>query len=119
MRWTQGRCPHCGESVIVEVTRGKPGAIMEHGCEARACECQGCSVTALMEEMVQFAGGEWYCPAHGLLLAAKDLVSLYRAEGDADWTAMCEIIGGILPGAVTKTEAWRRHVGSLARRGAL
>lgn len=40
---------------------------MEHGCEARACEYPDCSVIALKEEMVQFAGGEWYCLGHGLL----------------------------------------------------
>ncbi len=67
MQRTQGRCPECGESVIVEVTEGEPGKVMEHGCEARACEYPDCSVIALKEEMVQFAGGEWYCLGHGLL----------------------------------------------------
>jgi hypothetical protein len=104
MRRTWGRCPHCGESVMVEVTADEPGKILEHGCDARACEYPGCAINLLKEEMVQFAGGEWYCPDHGLLLAAKDLVSLYRAEGDADWTAISEILGDTLPGVVAKVE---------------
>ena len=105
MRRTRGRCPECGESVIVEVTEGEPGNVMEHGCQARACEYADCSVTALTEEMVQLAGGEWYCPSHGLLLAAKDLVLLYRVEGPADWTAISEIIAETLPDLVAKAEA--------------
>jgi hypothetical protein len=58
-----------------------------------------------MDEMVQFATGEWYCPHHGLLLAARDLVSLYRVEGDADWTTISEIIAELLPELVAKVEA--------------
>jgi hypothetical protein len=57
-----------------------------------------------MAEMVQVGSGAWYCPEHGLLLAAKELVSLYRAEGNADWTAISEIIGETLPGVVAKVE---------------
>ena len=56
-------------------------------------------------EMVQLAGGEWHCPIHGLLLAAKDLVLLYRVQGEADWTAISEIIGETLPDLVAKAEA--------------
>lgn len=33
MRRTWGRCPHCGESVMVEVTAAEPGKILEHDCE--------------------------------------------------------------------------------------
>lgn len=109
MQRTQGRCPDCGESVIVEATEGEPGQVMEHGCEARACEYPGCSVTALREEMVEFTGGEWHCPGHGLLLTAKDLVLLYRVEGEADWTAISEIIGEALPDIVAKLEARERR----------
>jgi hypothetical protein len=90
---------------MVEVTADEPGKILEHGCDARACEYPGCAVNSLQEGMVQFAGGKWYCPDHGLLLAAKDLVSLYRAEGDADWTAISEIIGETLPDVLVKAEA--------------
>ena len=86
MQQTQGRCPECGESVVVEVREGEPGKITEHGCEARACEYPSCSVIALKGEMVQLAGGEWHCPNHGLLAAAKDLVLLYRVEGYAPST---------------------------------
>ena len=91
--------------MTVEVTEGEAGKVMEHGCEARACEYPDCSVIALKGEMVQFAGGEWYCPGHGLLLTAKDLVTLYRVEGEADWTAISEIIGETLPDVVAKAEA--------------
>jgi len=104
MRRTWGRCPHCGESVIVEVTEREPGKIVEHSCEARSCEYAGCLVTELKEEMVQLAGGEWHCPSHGLLLAARHLVALYRAESDAEWTAISEIIGETLPDIVVKVE---------------
>ncbi len=90
---------------MVEVTEGEPGKIMEHGCDARACGYPDCSVIELEKEMVQFAGGEWYCPSHGLLLAAKDLVTLYRVEGEADWTAISEIIAETLPDVVAKAEA--------------
>ena len=45
--------------------------------------------------MVQSPSGPWYC--HALLLAARELVALYRAEGEADWTAISEIIGETLP----------------------
>ena len=90
---------------MVEVTEGEPGNVMEHGCEARICEYGDCSVIELMEEMVQVGGDEWYCPDHGLLVAAKELVSFYRADGDADWTAISEIIGETLPDLVTKVEA--------------
>ena len=105
MRRTWGRCPYCGESVIVEVTEREPGKIVEHSCEARSCEYAGCLVTKLKEEMVQLAGGEWHCPSHGLLLAARHLVALYRAERDADWTAISEIIGETLPDIVLKVGA--------------
>ena len=101
----QGRCPDCGEAVLVEVTKGKPGVVQLHGCKSRACVYPGCPVKELLDTMVQLAGGEWYCPIHGLLFGAKDLVSLYRVEGDADWTAISEIIGETLPDLVAKVEA--------------
>ncbi len=109
MGQTLGRCPYCGESVTVELHEGQPGKILEHRCRARGCEYPNCSVTALREEMVPVASGEWFCPGHGLLVVAKDLVSLYRAEGEADWTAISEIIGETLPDLVTKAEAQGRR----------
>ncbi len=112
-RQTQGRCPDCGALVLVTITPGRPAEIPPHPCDARACEYGGCRVRALMDEMVQFPAGEWYCPSHGLLLAARDLVSLYRVEGDADWTAICEIIAELLPALVTKVEARERSRPSL------
>ncbi len=106
---TQGRCPHCGESVMVEVTKGQQGEILEHRCQARACAYSGCRVLTLRDEMVRFAPGKWYCPSHGLLVLAKDLVSLYRVEGDVDWTAISEILGEGLPDIVAKAEARTGH----------
>src|SRR5437899_10844240 len=101
-RQTQGRCPDCGAPVLVTLTRGRPGEIASHACSARYCEYERCRVKALMDEMVQFPTGERYCPHHGLLLAARDLVSLHRVEGVPDWTAICEIIGVLLPHLVGK-----------------
>ena len=100
----RGRCPECGEVVTVEITTGKPGRVVPHGCRSRACEYPGCRVEGLMEYMVHVASGEWYCPAHGLLVAAKELVTLYRVAGDADWTAIGAILGDTLPDLITKAE---------------
>lgn len=111
-RQTHGRCPDCGAAVPVTLVRGKPGEIAPHACGARACEYERCRVKRLMDEMVQFPTDEWYCPRHGLLLAARDLVSLYRVEGDADWTAICEIISELLPQLVAKVEARERGTAS-------
>jgi hypothetical protein len=103
-RQTQGRCPDCGAPMLVTITRGRPAEIPPHACGARSCEYEGCRVGALMEEMVQFPAGESYCASHGLLLAARDLVALYRVEGEADWTAICEIIAELLPELLAKAE---------------
>ena len=71
----------------------------------RTCEHPGCGADRLPETMTRLESGAWYCPTHALLLAARDLVGLYRAEGDADWTAIAEIIGQVLPGVVAKFDA--------------
>ena len=107
-RQTEGRCPDCGAPVLVTLTPRRPAEIPPHACGARACEYERCQVRALIDETVQFPAGGWYCPSHGLLLAARDLVSLYRVEGDADWTAICEIIAELLPELVAKAEARQR-----------
>ncbi|SRR5258708_30736863 len=107
-RKTQGRCPDCGAPVLVTVTTGRAAEIPPHACGARRCEYEGCRVRALIDEMAQFPAGEWYCPGHGLLLAARDLVTLYRVEGDADWTAIGEIIAELLPELVAKAEVRER-----------
>lgn len=104
---SNGRCPDCGEWVLVIAQEGKPAEIVPHGCRARACEYSGCSVTRLMDEMVHTPSGAWHCPRHGLLIAARDLVALYQREGEADWTAISEIIGEQLPEIVKKVEAFR------------
>ena len=89
---------------MVELTKGKPGRVIPHECRGRTCEYSGCRVKGLMEEMVRVASGEWYCSGHGLVLAAKELVFLYRVKGDADWTAISEIIGETLPELIAKAE---------------
>jgi hypothetical protein len=105
---TWGPLSRLRRAVLVTRVRGKPGEIAPHACSARACEYERCRVKLVMDEMVQFPSDEWYCPRHGLLLAARDLISLYRVEGDADWTAICEIIAELLPEIVAKLEARER-----------
>jgi hypothetical protein len=99
---TLGRCPDCGESVAVTLNPGRPGTIALHGCRSRLCEEPGCAVKGFPEAMVRVESGSWYCPTHALCLAARDLVALYRAEGNADWTAIAEIIGEVLPAILQK-----------------
>jgi hypothetical protein len=70
----------------------------------RACEYPRCRVTGLIEQMARFPSGEWYCPDHGLLLAAKDLVALYPVRADHGG-AIFEILTELLPSLVTKSEA--------------
>ena len=73
---SRGRCPDCGEAVMVERTQGKPGRVLPHECRSRACEYPGCRVKGFVDRMVRATSGEWYCPGHGLLLSAKELVAL-------------------------------------------
>lgn len=90
---------------MVERTKEQPGRVLPHECRSRSCEYPGCRVKGLMDQMVHAASGEWYCPGHGLLLAAKELVAFYRVEGDAGWTAIGEILGETLPELIAKAEA--------------
>ena len=101
-RW--GRCPDCGESVLVTMNPGMPGAVALHACRSRLCQQPGCAVRGLPETMFRVESGEWYCPNHALRLAARDLVALYRAEGAADWTAISEIIAEVLPAIIVKLD---------------
>lgn len=101
---TLGRCPDCGESVVVRIIPDQPGEIQPHRCRARLCEYPGCRITRLIDDMVQFDSAEWYCPTHALLAVARDLVRLYRTEGEADWTAICEILGETLPEILAAVE---------------
>lgn len=55
--------------------------------------------------MVQIESGEWYCPGHALLLAARELVSLYRLGGEARWAVISPIVNEDLPEIVAKAEA--------------
>ena len=57
--------------------------------------------------MVERPSGEWYCPIHGLVLAAKDLIVLWRAAGDADWSGISELVE-TLPVLVAQVESQER-----------
>jgi len=107
-RKTLGRCPDCGESVLVTLNPGRPGTIGPHGCRSRLCQQPGCAVKGFPETMFRVESGEWYCPTHALHLAARDLVTLYRAEGEADWTAISEVIDEVLPEVIAKIERSQR-----------
>ena len=111
---SNGRCPDCGEWVLIIVREGQPAEVPPHGCLARTCEYPDCRVTRIRDEMVRVPSGAWHCPRHGLLIAAKDLVALYQSKGEADWTAISEIIGEQLPEIVKKVEAF--HPFRLQRR---
>jgi len=100
-----GRCRDCGAAVEVETRMHEPARVLPHGCPARVCEDPGCRVTELHDRMVQADDGAWFCPRHGLLNAAKVLLTLYRAPGDADWSQICELIAETLPGVIAKAEA--------------
>ena len=72
---------------------------------SRICEYPGCTSEENLEAMTQLAGGEWFCIPHALLAAARDLVALYRVEGEADWTTISEILGETLPRLVEQADA--------------
>jgi hypothetical protein len=91
---TLGRCPDCGAAAPILVVRGEPTEIFEHDCQARTCEASGCLVTRARDEMIRFPSGDWYCASHGLLTAARDLVSLHR---DGDHTAMAALLDETVP----------------------
>ena len=97
-------CPDCGAPVLVTLRPGLPADIPVHGCPSRGCEYTECRVKRPADEMVQFTTGSWFCPVHGLFLAASDLVSLYRVEGEADWKGISEVIAEALPDIVQKFE---------------
>ena len=108
---TIGRCPDCGSPVEVRLVIGRPGTILPHGCPIRVCEYPDCRMTGVRDEMVQHDEGAWYCPSHGLVAVAQDLMALYRAPGVADWNVICEIISETLPGLLAKLNAWPRDRG--------
>jgi hypothetical protein len=85
---TLGRCPDCGKSAPVLRAPGRPTEVLEHDCDARACETSGCLVARFPHEMVQFPGGAWYCPSHGLLTVLRDLLTLHRSCNGHDLMAV-------------------------------
>jgi hypothetical protein len=108
-----GRCPECGAAVEVEIRKPLPGRILPHGCPARACEYPTCRVVELQERMFRYEDGTWYCPRHALVVAARALAALYRTEGEADWSAMSEIIGETLPEILRRIDARESSSGRL------
>ena len=110
---SMGRCPDCGAAVEVRIRRRQPARVLPHRCLARLCEYPGCRVTALRDRMVELDSGTWYCPGHGLLVAATTLVDLYRVEDDADWSEICDLIGHTLPDVIGKVGATERGAGPL------
>lgn len=77
---TLGRCPDCGKAAPTIRIPGRATEILEHGCLARPCSVEGCLVARLPDDMVQFPGGAWYCPSHGLLQVLFELLGLHRAN---------------------------------------
>jgi len=61
-------------------------------------------VQGIPDGMIRFQSGEWYCPRHALLLVARQLVALYWAQGEANWTASSAILGETLPEVIAKVE---------------
>jgi hypothetical protein len=110
---TWGRCPDCGAAVEVEIRKPLPGRVLPHGCPARACEYPACRVVELQERMFRYDDGAWYCPRHGLVVASRALVALYRVEGEADWSAVSELIGETLPEILRRIDATERSSGRL------
>lgn len=108
-----GRCPDCGAAVEVEIRKPLPGRVLPHGCPARACEYPACRVVELQDRMFRLDDGTWYCPRHGLVIVARALVALYRVEGDADWSAVSEIIGERLPEILRRIDAAESGAGRL------
>jgi hypothetical protein len=108
-----GRCPDCGAAVEVEIRKPLPGRILPHGCPARACEYPACRVIELQERMFRYDDGTWYCPRHGLVVAARALVAVYRAEGDADWSAISAMIEETLPEILRRIDASESSSGRL------
>ena len=100
-----GRCRDCGAAVEVETRMHEPARVLPHGCPARVCEYPGCRVTELQDGMVQADDGAWFCPRHALLNIARTLLTLYRVQGDADWSQICELIAETLPDVIAKVEA--------------
>ena len=103
-----GRCPGCGAAVEVETLIHAPARILPHDCRSRTCEQPGCRVTGPPDRMVRSLDGAWNCPVHALLAAAKALVALYQAPGDADWSEICAVIAEVLPDVIGKVEAAER-----------
>lgn len=106
LRRTIGRCPDCGNHIEVKLVTGRPGTILQHGCPIRVCEYPGCHMAGAQDGMVQCDEGAWYCPPHGLVATAQELVALYLVPGVADWNVICEIISETLPTLLAKVKAW-------------
>lgn len=111
-----GRCSECGAPVSRQGGRSRGVGNASHACTARSCEYHGCHESAPLQKMVKFETGEWYCPYHGLVLVATDLLSLCRAGNDEQWVAARQIIQHTLPDLIDRNEAWQPWRRSQARR---
>jgi len=105
--------PIAARAVEVEIRKPSPGRVLPHGCPARACEYPACRVVELRDRMFHCDDGTWYCPGDGLVVAARTLVALYRVEGDADWSAVAEIIEETLPEILRRLDATESSAGRL------
>lgn len=76
--------------------------VLPHGCPVRACEYPGCPVTGLRDQMVQLDREVWYCPVHGLLVVAEQLMALHRVASETNLAAIREILDDTLPGILSK-----------------
>jgi hypothetical protein len=85
---TLGRCPDCGKPAPTIRIPGRATEILEHGCLARPCHVAGCLVARVPDDMVQFPGGAWYCPSHGLLTVLRELLILHRSGNCQDIMAV-------------------------------
>jgi len=63
--------------------------------------------------MFRYDDGTWYCPRHGLVVAARALVELFRAEGEADWSAMSDLIEETLPEILRRIDLTESSSGRL------
>jgi len=100
-RQVSGRRSDRGATLPVTPRAREPSAIEPHPCAPITRQADGDRVGRLLD-MIQSPSGPWYC--HALLLAARELVSRYRVEGEADWTAIAEIIGETLPEILAAVE---------------
>src|SRR6266851_9696405 len=103
-----------GSSPALSFVNRCPARVMPHRCPARACEYPECRVVELQDRMFRYDDGTWYCPRHGLIVATRALVALYRVEGEADWSVLSEVIEEALP-EILRRIVWSKAVRACSR----